>query len=102
MQYDGKVQEQMLELVASWKDSGISQKEYCEQHHIRYHVFHYWYRRYREHQTPSDNARFVPLTLQHTSEYQSGPGAIELLLPDGKRLRFHQPVSADYLKTLIQ
>ena len=98
MQYDKQTQEDMFRIIGSWKQSGLSQKAYCEQNNIRYHVFHYWYKRYRDQQAAIEDATFVPLDVKPSFPANS---AIEILLPDGKRILFHQAVGPDYLKALI-
>lgn len=100
MQFNEQTQQQMLAMVESWKQSGLSQKAYCEQNNIRYHVFHYWYKRLREQQGVVEEGTFVPLNVK-TSTFPVCNSAIEILLPDGKRILFHQPVGADFLKALI-
>lgn len=97
-----KERQQMFSLIERWKSSGQSQRAYCRQHHIAYHVFHYWYKRYREQQekdaeTPSS---FVAVQLQAESS-TIAPYA-ELILPNGKRLLFHQRVEAATLNVLLQ
>ena len=101
MQYDEQTQQQMLSMIASWKQSGLSQKAYCEQNNIRYYVFHYWYKRYKDIQTPQQDTGFVPLNVKPSISLDTSNAGIELLLPDGKRILFHQAVSSDYLKALI-
>jgi hypothetical protein len=101
MQKDSNAREQMFSMITLWQQSGVSQKSFCEQHNIRYHVFHYWYRCFRDLQVPAKDKGFIPLKIQPpTSENTSCPN-VELLLADGKRLLFHSPVSSDYLKVLI-
>ena len=100
MQYDKQVQEEMFGMISSWKQSGLSQKAYCEQNNIRYHVFHYWYKRYRNQHGAGEDGGFVPLNVKSFT-FPVSNSAIEILLPDGKRILFHQPVGADYLKALI-
>ena len=100
MQYNKQTQEDMLRMIGSWKQSGLSQKAYCEQNNIRYYVFHYWYKRFRDQQGAVEDATFVPLNVK-PSTFPVSNSAIEILLPDGKRILFHQPVSPDYLKALI-
>src|SRR3954447_2157060 len=100
MEYDQQTQEDMLKMIATWKQSGLSQKAYGEKNNIRYYVFHYWYKRYRDQQGAVEDATFVPLNVK-PSAFPVSNSAIEILLPDGKRILFHQPVSADYLKSLI-
>ena len=100
MQYDKQRQEDMLRMIDSWKQSGLTQKAYCEQHNIRYYVFHYWYKRFRGQQDAVEDASFVPLNVK-PSTFSVSNSAVEILLPDGKRILFHQPVGPDYLKALI-
>ncbi len=101
MQYDDQIQQQMFSMILSWQQSGLSQKIYCEQHQIRYHVFHYWYRRYKDTQTPKTELGFVPLRTEPSASLSACSANIEMVLADGKRILFHQPVSSDYLKALI-
>ena len=100
MQYNKQTQEDMLRMIGSWKQSGLSQKAYCEQNNIRYYIFHYWYKRFRDQHGAVGDATFVPLNVKPSS-FPVSSSAIEILLPDGKRILFHLAVSADYLKTLI-
>ena len=100
MQYDKQSQAAMLKMIDSWMQSGLSQKAYCEQNNIRYYVFHYWYKRYRDQQGVVEENSFVPLTVK-PSTFPVSNSAIEIFLPDGKRILFHQPVGPDYLKALI-
>ncbi len=51
MHRDETVREQMFSLITSWQQSGLSQKAYCEHHGIGYHVFHYWYKCFRDFQS---------------------------------------------------
>ena len=100
MQYDNQTQEDMFKVISSWKQSGLSQKAYCQQNNIRYHVFHYWYKRYRHQQSAVKDNTFVSLNVK-SSSFPVSNSAMEILLPDGKRILFHQPVSIDFLKALI-
>ena len=102
MQYDQQTQEQMFAMISSWKQSGLSQKAYCLQNNIRYYVFHYWYKRYRDDRSePKETAAFIPLEVTSFSAHKSSAAAVEIVLADGKRILFHQPVSSDYLKAII-
>jgi hypothetical protein len=84
-----------LSMIVSWQQSGQSQKQFCLQNNIAYHIFHYWYKVYRSEQSVA-NGSFV--TVKVSPQVQSN---VELHLPDGRRIVFHQPVSADFLKALI-
>lgn len=100
MQYDKNTQDKMLALISSWKRSGLSQKAYCYQNQIRYHVFHYWYKRYRDQQSTSNKPAFIPLNVK-PSFSDATCANVEVLLADGKRILFHQAVSSDFLKAVI-
>ena len=88
----------MFDKIVGWQQSGLTQKAFCAQHNIAYHVFHYYYGRFRikENDKPSS---FIK--LQVASNALSPSAHMELILPDGRRLLFHQQVSADFLKSLI-
>jgi hypothetical protein len=97
MQDKEQFREENFAMISSWQQSGLTQKKYCEQHQIAYHVFHYWYRRYR--MVPQNVVKTEsPFISVQPPAYS---GHTELILADGMRLVFHQPVSADFLKTLI-
>jgi hypothetical protein len=82
-----------------WQQSALPQKQYCAQNKIAYHVFHYWYKRYRDEQGINRQpSSFIRMNVQ--SALSSGP-VVELVLVDGTHILFHQPVSSDYLKSLI-
>ena len=86
---------QLFDKILQWQQSGLTQKAYCEQENIAYHVFHYYYKRFREKENIG-SSKFIQLQITPT---QSAPA--ELVLTDGRRLLFHQGVSADFLKALI-
>ena len=87
--------DQQFAMIAAWQQSGQSQKQFCLQNNIAYHVFHYWYKIYRD-QQPAGSGSFV--TLNIAPQLQTN---VELHLADGKRIVFHQPVSVEFLKALI-
>lgn len=94
MESKQQTRHQHFAMITLWKQSGQSQKQFCLQNNIAYHVFHYWYKVYRD-QQPAGGS-FVALNLAATNQAN-----IELHLIDGRRIIFHQPVSADFLRALI-
>ncbi len=99
MQNNQEAKDQMFSHIRQWENRNQSQKAYCLEHNIRYHVFHYWFKRYRdEHTVKKDTSpSFVKLKLDQSKVMAH----TELILPDGKRLVFHEPVGSDFLKSLI-
>lgn len=89
------VQQSMFNYIDQWQQSDLSQKAFCNQINLPYHIFHYWFKRYRNKENQPSS--FIKLNVSTPSTVCHA----ELILADGKRLVFHQPVSADYLKTLI-
>lgn len=96
MQSKEDIKQQLFAKIVQWQQSGLTQKAFCQQNDIAYHVFHYYYGRFRSKDNVAASS-FIKL--------QIAPGYVsthtELVMPDGKRLLFHQGVSADFLKVLI-
>ncbi|MGI8635775.1 MAG: IS66 family insertion sequence element accessory protein TnpA, partial [Segetibacter sp.] len=44
MQSKEQIQRQMFDRIDQWQQSGLSQKAFCEQVNLSYHIFHYWYK----------------------------------------------------------
>jgi hypothetical protein len=100
MHYDKNTQEQMFALIGAWKQSGLSQKAWCKQNQVRYYVFHYWYKRYRDELSESGEPAFIALNVKPSLSGATCAN-IEVVLADGKRILFHQAVSSDFLKAVI-
>ena len=91
------IREQMFANIASWQSSDLSQKEWCRQRDITYHVFHYWYRKYREQLSEStDTGSFVRLTVKPVDN-----ASCEITFVDGTKIVFREPVPVHYLKSLL-
>ena len=91
----------MLALIEQWEQSGMRQKDFYQHHNIPSHVFYYWHKRYQKQKTrPRKSIRakssFVRLQPSNLSSNN-----MELHLPNGNRIIFHQQVSVEYLKALI-
>lgn len=91
------VREQMFASITSWLSSELSKKQWCQDQGITYHVFHYWYRKYRdEHPESTDSNSFVRLTV--TPE---AGASCEVIFTDGTKIIFREAVSVQYLKGLL-
>lgn len=82
-------------ILEEWQQSGLNQKQFCLSKNIPYSSFHYWYKVFRQQHVVCSGS-FVALQVE--PQVQS---SVELQLTDGRRIIFHQPVSADFLKALI-
>ncbi len=99
MRLSSDQRQEMFSLIEQWQQSDLTQKAFCEQHSIRYYVFHYWYKRYRMQQPglPDNAGSFVKLQVVKPSS----AGEVEINFPGGIRILFHEPVSSSYLKSLV-
>jgi hypothetical protein len=91
------VREQMFASIATWQRSELSQKEWCKQQAIAYHIFHYWYRVYREvHPQAGNESSFVKLSVKPEAD-----ASCEVVFTDGTKILFREPVTVPYLKSLL-
>ena len=96
------LQQLMFSLIEVWKSSGKSQQEFCKEKELDYHKFQYWFRKHKrlnDNSEPRERSSFVSVKIKplHTSS----TGSIELIFPDGRKLIFHQPVEASFLRKLL-
>ena len=99
MRNSSEARHQMFALIEQWQQSSLTQKAFCQQQSLRYYVFHYWYKRYREQQAGTEDNATSFVRLQITKP--SFTGGVEINYPGGIRLIFHEPVSSNYLKALV-
>lgn len=75
MRNNPAIRQQMFEMIERWKQSGLSQKSFCEKESIKPYVFYYWYKRCRLAVQASENkSGFVKLKIEetrHTSFYRN-------------------------------
>jgi hypothetical protein len=97
MSKNDSVRGKMFASIASWQQSDLSQKEWCRQQDIAYHIFHYWYRVYREEHPQLDrNNSFVKLSVKPEAN-----ASCEVVFTDGTKILFREPVTVHYLKSLL-
>ena len=94
-QTDSTLSQLMFSLIEVWKQSGMTRKDFCAEKDIALPKFQYWIKKYVvRHERPGD---FVPVKL--TGSGTASPASkMEVLWPDGKRVIFHAPVEASFLK----
>ncbi|HRQ18298.1 MAG TPA: hypothetical protein PL085_14580 [Agriterribacter sp.] len=94
MRNSAEVRRQMSEMIERWRQSGLSQKSFCENESIKPYVFYYWYKHWRLAEQASENkSGFVKLNIEKATV----PTSVEIHFPGGVRLVFHEPVDSDYL-----
>ena len=89
----------MFRHIEAWKQSGLSQKEYCQRHMVAYHLFPYWTKRYRMRQEESvEKKGFVSVEV---SDAVAPVPVMELSGPGGLRLKFYKQPDASFIKDLL-
>lgn len=95
-------QQKMFEDIGRWQQSGLTQKAWCEQNKVAYSSFHYWYRLFRNEQTGNKQTNrdgFVQLLVQNPLSVNPW---CELVVGDGRKIFFHQPIAAEFIRSLLQ
>ena len=74
---------QFLAMIKQWQQSGLSQKVFCADNNIAYHVVHYWYGVYKSEQ--KSTGTFLPVSITGPAVHEQitlkGDSGIELQLP---------------------
>ncbi len=83
--------------ITTWESSGQSQKMFCQSHHLNYHRFGYWRRKFliQDGDDAQQTTAFVPVS------YHQQPASTELSLslPNGLVL---QGIATDNLPVVYQ
>jgi transposase-like protein len=89
----------MFTLIEEQQDTGDNVRSFCARHNISQSRFYYWLRKYRK-LGPASAAEpgFTLLKLQAETP---NPVFCELIAASGERIRFFQPVSASFLRSII-
>ena len=70
--------EEMSAHLEAWKESGLTQKGYCELHAIKVPTFSYWVTKFRDKKNEGSPAQFIPISPTNpvnqkiTVEYPNG------------------------------
>jgi len=93
------------DLIESWQTSNLTQKQFCTQHAIAYSGFHYWFKKFREEDAPSQEGlgfATVKIPTSHKKPVErQGSVQAELVLPDGRRVIFYQGVDVQFVRALL-
>lgn len=101
------LQQLMFSLIEVWKSCGKSQQEFCREKELDYNKFQYWLRKYKRSNSdaglPSRRGRFTQIEIKErpVSTFVER-GFLELVYPDGRRLIFHRPVEASFVRSMLE
>ncbi len=95
--------EQTARLVAGWKRSEMTLREYCERHGIPETTFGYYRRRAREQQRRSKPVRLVPVSIvSPKARAEAEAGGFTLVLVNGRRFEGGWGVAEEDLARLLR
>lgn len=102
--------------LADWKESGLSQRAWCDTHGLKIHQFLYWQRQLKNetqvaskknrsssqarHQTQTNASRFIPVEVA-TSSLPSSPG-LSITLPNGICIQGLTETPLPHLQALVR
>lgn len=78
--------EEMAYHIQSWKESGVSQHQYCLSNNLRFNTFYYWLKKYRSKNSPLTDG-FIPIQVQGDSFNTASnveihyPNGVHILVP---------------------
>jgi hypothetical protein len=71
MRNNPEPRQEMFEVIELWKQSGLSQRAFCEQQSLKFHTFYYWYKRHKQQNSNNSEAAFLKLQIPEVSIYYS-------------------------------
>lgn len=91
----------MFSLIEIWRSGNLTQQEFCRQKDLDYQRFHYWLKKYKLSRGELKSGKVAPSFVKVDLSSMATTGVIELCLPDGRKLIFHQPVEVGFLRSLL-
>ena len=89
-------QERMFSLIKSCKESGMSNKDFCQQNGIGQPMFYYWQKKLAESQDNTFQS-FIPVQV---NKYKGHP-EMEIIYPNGVRLKLAPTTDLSIIRILI-
>jgi transposase-like protein len=93
-QHIHRSEDAIRKLIAEYKISSFTVKEYCADKGINTGTFYCWLSKYRNNKEKRTTSAFVPVMIKE--EHAEGN-----LYAEYKGLKFYQPMSVDFFKALI-
>ena len=89
--------------ISRWKESGMSQAEYCRGHDLKIKTFSYWLRKFRKEKTAT--VQFVELPSEKLFAYKNEPNRItelKLIIDEGISIEVGDGFNPGTLKQVIE
>lgn len=97
-----RTEKEKLDLIEQWEGSALSIKRFCDEHRLSDSLFHSWLNKYRRRKEGKAPGKFVAVQLQPPVTLTEDDSTLyaEVVLKEGNRIKFYQPVGVDFLRTL--
>ena len=101
-----ELKQQWQQRLQDWRESGLNQKQWCEQNNIQQPQFWYWKKKLEEIPAAKPNkttSAFVPVALASTPTHQDAavPSALVITLPNGLRVSGIDQSNISLASTLV-
>lgn len=100
--------EEMYLAIEMWHESKLSQREFCQEENLSVKTFAYWLKKYKsekgvlKEELNAEDTTFIPVEV--TKEQPAlipEPSCIEILYPNGVKMKCPLAMNVALLKTLI-
>ena len=98
------IRKEQLELISQWSTSGLTPMEFCEKHNLANHQFYYWLKKIKQKNqstVPDARSNFIPVHISKSKEQTETAPLLELIFPNGKRIKFYSSVNFSELRSLV-
>jgi transposase-like protein len=89
-------QERMFSIIKSCKESGMSNKDFCQQNGIGQAMFYYWQKKLSETQLNKPES-FIPVSFNSDKKQAE----MEIIYPNGVRLKLASSTDLSVIRMLI-
>ena len=99
-----KINAQWQRHVEAWRESGLSQADYCQQQGLNRKTFSVWTRRIQGDSSLGKGAplELRPIQLEPSAPVASTPASVMLRLAHGAQLELSTPASLGWLAELLR
>jgi hypothetical protein len=101
-------QEEIYLAIELWKESGISQKDYCIQNDLSFSTFNYWQKKYQADRYGKKAKSFKPFIPVHipqsitTKILETGTRIISITYPNGVVVNCPVGISIEQIRELVK
>ncbi len=104
MKKNKELQDAKFAMIRRWEESGLSQKQFCENEPLSSNNFHYWLKKYRDLNKKSvDTQQRKPekfIKLKTETPISTGAVFSEIIFANGNRIKFYNAIEISQLKQL--